>query len=426
MVFGFGKKKNTDSLASPAKQGKEMLLADIPSFLKELESPRLSKVLQGVKNIRSEIELDRKNINNTILEFEEDDLNLDDVDRNLKTVVKRGKDAVVSTVKKEITSKLSNIESYDDVLVFNIEVSQILKRVGDVLGLHTRAMHVFARKYAEKLKEEIAHLAQNRNLLQSLIDEYENFRMNSSSIVEMIRKIDVLEIEIAQKSKRIIEINNEIGETKKNIATLEHDISELASKKEYHEFLEIKRKIDSSSIEKNEIKSKINAQFLKISRPLSKYSYISSFEKPMKKMMEELVADPYQVILSQNKNAIIEILEATTKSVLAGNVSVKDSDKSIQQIEETIDRLDEFLMLKETFNKKMSSLESNLHIFNTESLESKEKNLLKTKSNLTDLESTSKKIEIEIEQNKAQINSLKSQLEISLNQQSHMKIIIKL
>src|SRR5574340_482308 len=168
MVFGFGKKKNVDSLASTAKQEKEILLTDISSFLKELESPRVSKVIQGAKNIKSEIELDRKNINNTILEFEEDDLNLDDVDRNLKTVVKRGKDAVVYTIKKEITNKLSSLENYDNVLAFNIEVSQILKRMGDVLGLHTRAMHVFARKYAEKLKEEITHLAQNRSLLQSI------------------------------------------------------------------------------------------------------------------------------------------------------------------------------------------------------------------------------------------------------------------
>ena len=424
MVFGFGKKKNADSLASTAKE-KEILLADISSFLKELESPRLSKVLQGVKDIKSGIELDRENINNTILEFEKDDLNLDDVDRNLKTVVKRGKDAVVSTIKKEITSKLSNIENYDNVLAFNVEVSQILKRMGDVLGLHTRAMHVFARKYAEKLKEEIAHLAQNRNLLQGLIDEYENFRMNSDSIVDMVRKIDVLELEIIQKNKRLTEIDAERDATRKNITTLEHEILELQSRKEYQEFLEIKRKIDSLSSEKNEIKSKINDQFSKISRPLSKYSYISSFEKSMKKIMEDLIADPYQAISSQNKSAIIEILEATAKSVLAKNVSVKDYDKSVQQIEETINRLEEFLILKDTFNKKMSSLESNLQIFNAELLESKERNLQKAKSNIMDLESASKKIGNDIEQNNAQINSLKSQLQTSLNKLSNTKLTIK-
>ena len=316
MVFGFGKKKNVDSLAATARQEKEILLTDISSFLKELESPRVSKAIQGAKNVKSEIELDRKNINNTILEFEEDDLNLDDVDRNLKTVVKRGKDAVVSTIKKEIASKLSNIENYDNVLAFNVEVSQILKRMGDVLGLHTRAMHVFARKYAEKLKEEITHLAQNRNLLQSLIDEYENFRMNSDSIIEIVRKIDVLELEVIQKNKRLTEINAETDTTRKNITTLEREILELQSSKEYQEFLEIKRKIDSLSSERNEIKSKINGQFSKISRPLSKYSYISSFEKSMKKIMEDLIADPYQAISSQNKSAIIEILEAPQNQYL--------------------------------------------------------------------------------------------------------------
>ena len=425
MVFGFGKKKNADSVTSTAKQEKEIRLADISSFLKELESPRVSKVLQGSKDIKSEIELDRKNINNTILEFEEDDLNLDDVDRNLKTVVKRGKDAVVSTIKKEITSKLSSIENYDNVLAFNVEVSQILKRMGDVLGLHTRAMHVFARKYAEKLKEEIAQLAKNRNLLQSLIDEYENFRMNSDSVVEMVRKIDALEHEIMQKNKRLTEIDAETDATRKNITTLEREILELQSRKEYQEFLEIKRKIDSLSNERNEIKSKINDQFSKISRPLSKYSYISSFEKSIKKIMEDLIADPYQAISSQNKSAIIEILEATTKSVLAKNVSVKDYDKSVQQIEETINRLEEFLILKDTFNKKVSSLESNLQIFNAELLESKEKNLQKAKSNITDLESASKKIGNDVEQNNVQINSLKSQIQTSLNKLSSTKVIIK-
>ena len=55
MVFGFGKKKNVDSLASTAKQEKEILKTEISSFLKELESPRISKALQGAKNIKSEI-----------------------------------------------------------------------------------------------------------------------------------------------------------------------------------------------------------------------------------------------------------------------------------------------------------------------------------------------------------------------------------
>lgn len=425
MVFGFGKKKNVESSVSPKQQEKEILLQDVTAFLKELESPGLSKIIQESKHIKNDIEINCKNINDVFLQFEKDDLKLDDVDKNLKAVVKRGKDAVLSTIKKEATNKLSGIEKYDDIVTLNTEVSQILKRVGDILGVHTRVMHVFARKYAEKLKDELTKLTQNRNLLQDLINKQENFKMNSGDIVELIKKVDSLRTENEQKNRRLKEVVNEIDDTKRTIVTLEHDIQELRSKKEYHEFLEIKKKIDLLSHEKINIKNKIDAQFSKISRPLSKYSYISALEKPMKKLMEELISDPYQVISVQNKSAIIEILEATTKSVLAGNTSVKDSNKAIQQIEETITRLDEFLTLKEAYTSKLSHLKSNLHVFDAELLESKDKELQKAKSNLTDLETSSKKLEIEMEENNNQINSVKSEIEVSLSRLSKTRVVIK-
>src|SRR5207245_10427439 len=78
-------------------------------------------------------------------------------------------------------------------------------------------------------------------------------------------------------------------------------------------------KIQSLSGEKLDIKNRIADQLSKISRPLGKYSYVSSFDKPIKKLMEELLREPYDVITLQNKGSIIEILHAVTKSVLAGN-----------------------------------------------------------------------------------------------------------
>lgn len=425
MVFGFGKKKGSEIATPSTQQGKVVSFHDISSLLKELESPNLSRIVQEAKRIRHEIESNRKTINNIVLEFEADGLNLDDVDRNLKTVVKRGKDTVTSTIKKEISSILSNVEEYDDVLAYNIEVSQILKRMGDVLGSHTRIMHVFARKYAEKLKEEIARLSQNRNLLQDMINKQETFKTHSENIIGLVKKITMLNLENSQKNKRLTEIIGEMDEARKHIIVLEHDIVELRSKKEYQEFLEIKKKMDLLSHERNEIKSKIDAQFSKISRPLNKYTYVSSFEKPVKKIMDELVSNPYQVISIQNKNVIIEILEATTKSVLARSVSVKDSDKSVQHIAETISRLDEFLALKEDHTNKLSDLESKLHIFDERLLESKEKEVYKAKSNLSDLESSIKKLEKEIKENNVQVSNVKSNLETDLSRLSNIKITIQ-
>ncbi|MDE1726510.1 MAG: hypothetical protein KGH89_04525 [Thaumarchaeota archaeon] len=426
MVFGFGKKKTVENPVEPSHYQKEILLQDIPSIIKEIEGPRVLNILQEAKQLKTEIELNQKNIHKIILHLESDNLKLDDVDKNLKIVGIRGKDAVVSTIKKETSIKLTNIERYDDVIEINNEVNQILKRIGDILGLHTRVMHVFARKYADKLKEEIAKLAQNRNILQRLINEQESFKSSSFTILENIKKIDALRIEEKQKNQRITEIINEKDETSNTITRLEQEISELRSKSEYREFLEIKKKIGLLSGEKQEIKSKVSSQFIKISRPLSKYSYVSSFDKPMKKLMEEFILDPYEVISIQNKDALVEILQATAKSVVAGNVSVKDSDKSIESIEETIERLDEFLKLKNAYEKKISDLEINLDVFNVKVLETKEKENEKARTNLIDLQTSNKKLEREISENKAQLDTAKLELERDLTHLNNTKVIIKI
>lgn len=425
MVFGFRKKKTVENPASSVEHQREVSLQEIPSIIKELEDPRISNMLKEVKRLKTEIELNKKNIRDIILNLESDDLKLDDVDRNLKTVGKRGKDAVVSTIKKETSTKLTNIEKYEDAVAANTEVSQTLKRIGDILGIHTRVMHIFARKYADKLKEEIAKMAQNRNDLQMLINEQENFKSDSAYILDLIQKTHNVKIEERQKNHRLIEIRDEKNDAMHAVTRLELEILALRAKPEYHKFLEVQKKIDLLSHEKREIREKIDTQFTKISRPLNKYSYVSSFDKPMKKLMDELISDPYEVISMSNKEALIAILQATAKSVVVGNVSVKDSDKSIELIEETIDRLGEFLELKTAFAKKISDLESSLNIFDVKTLEAKEKELEKERSNMIDLETSGEKIEKEIKEYESERSTIKSEIEARMTRLNNGKVIIK-
>src|SRR5207249_2072293 len=143
-------------------------------------------------------------------------------------------------------------------------------RMGDILGVHTRVMHVFARKYADKLKNDIAKLSQNRNSLQLLVNEREDFKSKSENILNTGIKIKKLKDEIGQRNRRLTETINEINQTRKIIENLEQEIISLKAKNEYKEFLAVKRKIELLSNEKSEIRNKINDQFSKISRSLSK------------------------------------------------------------------------------------------------------------------------------------------------------------
>lgn len=425
MVFGFGKKKTEQPAVHETKE-KTISLEEIPKILQELEAPHMTQAINQAKTTREQIKSNMKNILEIIAHLEKDDLKLDDVDRNLRVTAQRGKDAVVSLVKKETSAPLSNVTKYDDVIVLLTEINQILKRMGDVLGLHSRVIHVFARKYADNLKDEIAKMSNNRNLLHGSITTFESLKTKCKEIEDLGKKISSLRSESMQKKQRVLEIDAKTSTTRDNISRIEKEIHELKSKREYEEFLEIKAKMDALTSEKNEIKNKIDMQFSKISRPLGKYSYIAAFEKPTKKIMGELISDPYQTIISQNKNTIIEILQAVTKAVLSGSVSVKDTQKSIEQIEETISRLDEFLALKETHSKKISELGKELEVFDIKLLESKEAELQKAKITLVDLESTKKKLEHEIEENTSQLSKVISQTESSVSGLTKSKTTLKL
>lgn len=425
MVFGFGKKKTHEQPTIPVNEEKTITLEDIPRMLQEIEAPRIVEVIDISKTIKEEVETHKKKIRELILHLESDDLKLDDVDRNLGVIVKRGKDAIVSTIKKETSSTLTSASKYDQALALNSEISQMLKKIGDVLGQNSRIIHIFAKKYADNLKDEIAKVAKSRNQLQSSINFVENLRAGSKDISDQGQKITEYRNLISQKNDRISEIISEIETLKNNITTLEKQIHDLKSSDAHSKFLEIKHKIDSMSSEKSEVKNIIDLQFSKISRPLGRYSYISSFEKPVRKMMDEIIANPYEVISPQTKAGIIQILEAVEKSLVAGSISVKDTDKSLEQVQETISRLDEFISLKESYSSKVSALQKDLAVFDIKSLESKEHELEKTRSDLASMESVKKKLESEVKDSNHSLSKNISELESSLARLTGHKVLLK-
>lgn len=425
MVFGFGKKKTQEQPTVPVQSEKTISLEDIPSLLHDIETPQISETISIAKSTKDEVEAYRKKIRDLIFHLESDDLKLDDVDRNLGVIVKRGKDAIVSTIKKETLTNLTNATKYDQAVALNLEISQMLKKIGDVLGLNSRIIHIFAKKYADNLKDEIAKVAKSRNQLQSSINIVENLRASSKNIMELGQEISEYRNTIAQKNERISQIESEIHTLKGTITSLERQIHDLKSSSGHAKFLEIKHRVDSMSSEKSEVKHIIDLQFSKISRPLGRYSYISSFEKPVRKMMDELVANPYDVISSQNKTAITQILEAVEKSVISGSISVKDTDKSLEQIQETISRLDEFISLKETYSNKVATLEKDLAIFDIKSLESKEHELEKTRSDIANIESTKKKLEADVKDSNHSLSKSISSLESGLARLANTKILLK-
>jgi len=179
------------------------------------------------------------------------------------------------------------------------------------------------------------------------------------------------------------------------------------------------------SDEKNKIKNEIEEQFTKISRPLNKYVYVSALDKPHKKLLENLIAKPYDVLIDSNRKDIIQILESTKKGVQSGSVSVKDSNKSLLQIDETLSLLDIFIEKISIFHKSKNDVENELSTFDSEELRQKESVLNKHENDKSILESKIRSAEKELMDTTELIPKWLGSIESILNQISAVQYTIR-
>jgi len=412
MVFGWGKKKKSLEFETTIQEEKEIKLDKINSIVEEIQNLRKKTIVDESKPFREKIEYKLYVISKIIKDLERDNLNVDDIDKHLEILVIRGKKQVIDAIKKEDLEKLPDIKSYEDVLALTELVTRKLKKMGDALGRQSRVIHIFAKKYAGKLKRNLAVLNSDRSELQSLVDNYKKLNDDASEISEKIIKYNESKNKLAINDKRITDTKNSIEELEKKIENTQKGISELKSSDEFTKHQETQKKLELLSTKL--IQSKIDSQFTKISRPLSRYEYGSSLDKPQRVLMEKLIANPFDVITLENKDDIIKILSSVRKGVEGGSLSVKDIEKSLSSIDETIEMLDGFVKDKSEFANKKDNLQKELDAFDIRELKQKEDFLVKTENDKSYTESKIKNLEKEISDIKNSLPQILMDIEIKL------------
>ena len=417
MVFGWGKKKEEKKSEEISSQ-KQIRLSDVPEIIQQILELRTSQIISDIKSIRDNTEPLIKElimIGNTL---EKDDLQVDEIDKHLRIIVVRGKQQVIDMIKKDATH-LPNIASYDDAENLSTLLNQMLKKIGDVLGRQTRVIHIFAKKYAEKLKEILIQMNSNHVEIQQLLKNYDHAKSTSAEILDSLKEIDNLENNLTKKKQRTTEIHSFVGSLDKKILSLEDSIKKIKISEEYGKFLDLKRILDEFSNRKNQIKNEIDSQFTKISRPLSRYEYVSSLDKEQKNLLSKLIEDPFEVLLSKNRDSIILILENVRKGISSGSISVKDTEKSFSQITETEEALDGFIKQVNDFVDKRQNIQNQMVALEPSELSSFTRDLKNTLSDKEDSELKIKTFQDEINEDHSNISKLISDIEVKLRKFSN-------
>ena len=426
MVFGWGKKKTQQYEEDITSREKEIFLTEIPDIIKQLKSIKEKTVISETGIFRNKIKSNCDSILKTVGDFEHASIKSEDLDPHLYTILQRGKKQVVSTINQECTVNFPDIISLNEVLTFHKLSSRMLKKIGDMVGRQSTVLHTLANKFANRLKDDLTNLKDGNDEIQTLIDNHINFEDKAKEILENIDKYN-------QSEKAIVVMNNNQKQMKKNVkdlsSTIQHDMDEIESiksSKEYTNFSKVQENIGNLSVGMYKIKNDIEIQFTKISRPLNKYVYITSLGKLEKKLLEDLANNPFDIISKTSKQDITKILELVRNSVQSGAVSVKDVNKSLLHIDETLEKLDSFLRKISEHNQLKDNLENDLKNYNFENLRQNELKLRKHQDDKSKTESKTESLHVEIDNvNESLPNQIKF-IETSLNKISPILYSIKL
>ncbi len=424
MVFGWGKKKKEEETpVEVAPRQEEVSLLDVPKIISDLNQLRQSQTIHEIKHLRNETEPLIEDLMKIGSVLEKDDLKIDDIDKHLAIIVVRGKKQVIDIIKKTVTN-LPEVSTIDDAKKLNNSLNQILKIVGDVLGRQTRVIHIFAKKYASQLKENLEVMTSNHSEIQKILKNFNSSSVQSDEILDTINEIKKLKDTQKEKTQRIEELGQNVKTMDEKILEIKNSIEKIKSSENYQKYLDLQKKLDETKTQKSQIKNSIDSQFTKISRPLSRYEYTSSLDKDQKSLLTKLVENPFDVLLPQFKDSVILILENVRKGISSGSISVKDSEKSLTQLTETEELLDGFITQVSDYIKKTDEIKNKLDELESRELKTFESELAKNTDFQEDSQLKLETFEGEIDEIDSKIPKLISNIEEKLRTFSNTKYTI--
>ncbi|MCH1518995.1 MAG: exonuclease SbcC [Nitrosopumilus sp.] len=413
MVFGWGKKKQVEEPVERKRVNQEIELSEVPQIINDLRKLRESQTISEIKHLRNDTAPLIDDLMKIGIVLDKDDLNIDDIDKHLAIIVVRGKKQVIDILKKDVKT-LIQVSNMDDAKKLDYFLTQLLKKVGDVLGRQTRVIHIFAKKYANQLTTNLKIMNENSDNITKLLKHFDSTQSSFDEIDEMLNKIESLKQDHVDKTKRNAEIQDNLKSLQEKNISLQKSLDEIHASENYKNYVSLQNKLNDFIKQKSKIKSEIDTQFTKISRPLGRYAYASSLDKEQTRILSTLVDNPFDALIAANLDSIILILENIRKGISSGSISVKDTEKTLSQLTETEESLDGFIKKVSEYSTVFDSMEADLKNLKPQNLTSTENDISKTIDSENDARQKSKTILSEISEIESQIPQFTSKIESKL------------
>ena len=185
MVFGWGKKNRAQVQKTEETVERSVGISDVSQIVTDTLKIHSKTIVSETSSLHSRMDNLFADLAKIISKLDGDDLQIGDVDRNIRVIVERGKKQVIKIIKEESERPLQKISKPEDIEKFVADAKRRIKRTGDALGRHSRVINLFAKKYAIRIKDIMKNLESSLNQSIKLSEDNAARNDNASVILDV-------------------------------------------------------------------------------------------------------------------------------------------------------------------------------------------------------------------------------------------------
>ena len=341
--FGLFKKKPSDipsaeqSVPKPATD--TLSIQEAQDLLQRLESVKVKELSARLARIKESSVESLRVIDTLAKDMDSENIKLEGIEQRLKSVVEHSKKTVVSSLKREASLELPLPQSANDAKKFKERFENMMKRIGEVSGSHSKVLNAFMKKHSGKMKDEFEFLTKLLNETRAIISEFDRNRepiiRSENMLNTALQKIS--SIKLAESSAKNIE--KEIEDIERELNMLESELAATTGSNEFEQASIRVRDIAEAEKKQEEFHAKIRDLFSHLSRAFTKYSY--GITKETEQRLKTMSDEPWKILYEKNVAPYSSLLLEIRRSINSSQIQLKDSDKVLQYLDTILQSLPE-------------------------------------------------------------------------------------
>lgn len=355
--FGLFKKKPSNipptEQSIPVPTTDRLSIRQAQDLLESLESVKVKELCSALTRIKESAVRSLKVIDTLAKDMDRENIKLEGLELRLKSVVEHSKRTVVSSLKREASSELPFPQTANDARKFKERFENMMKRFGEVSGSHSKVLNAFMKKHSGKIKEEFEQLTKLLNETRELIADFDRDREPINRCENMLNTAlqKVSSIKLADSSSKKIE--NDIRDIERELKRLKTELDAMSGSQEYVQASISLQKVADAKKKQEEFHAKTKDLFSHLSRAFTKYSY--GITKETERRLKTLSDQPWEILYEDNVSPYSSLLQEIRKSIISGQIQLKDSDKILQYSDIILKSLSDLQRTAQTIQTEIDS-----------------------------------------------------------------------